>query len=114
MPQVRQTSVRILGFALQCETSHGTLERVAVPLPRFGGGLVSALQECKQGRIRIRGGTDFVVGQQELPQRLVVRGTFGLDGKALESGRDWIRVGIENGVIDTVAARPEARTADFV
>src|SRR6478609_8865952 len=89
-------------------------QRLAVPFRGIGRSLVCALQEFQEGAVGIGGGAHCVIGQKEFAKRFAEEGGIwsGLD-RAI-TGRLGIGIGIERGIIDRAAARPEAGAAFLV
>src|SRR5690242_10851968 len=91
--------------ALQCR---------AVPLRQIGRRLVSALKKLQQCSIGIFRFPYSAVRQDKFSEIGAVEGGRRFHRRIRESRRCWISVGIERGIRNGSAARPESATADFV
>jgi hypothetical protein len=89
-------------------------ERIAVPFGGVCSGLIGALQKIEQRLVRRRRGAYGIVGQDEFAQCLVEERSLRLDLRGAEARRFGIGVGIERGIVDRTATRPEAGAALLV
>jgi hypothetical protein len=72
------------------------------------------LQEIEQRLVGIEGGTHGIIGQDEFAQRFAEERRVRLHLRRAEACGFRIGIGIERGIVDRAAARPEAGAADLV
>lgn len=89
-------------------------QRGTVPVRVDGCCLIARLQELEQRLVRVCGQPHRVVGQDEFAQCLAEECSLGSHRHAAIARGFRVGVGIECGIIDRAAARPEAGAADLV
>src|SRR5580698_2895223 len=83
------------------------LQRAAVPLRQIGGGFVGVLEEAEQQRVGIAGVAHRLVGQNELPEALVVERVRGAQRRVAVAGRLRIGIDVKRGAAVAAVAGPK-------
>jgi hypothetical protein len=78
------------------------------------GGIVGALEERHEGRFRVAGPADGIIGQHKLPEALVEIGGLGCGARLGKTCGRGIGVGVEGREVDPCASRPEPGGGHFV
>src|SRR3954464_15075063 len=86
-------------------------EHRAVPLSAFGCRLVGALKDCDEHGIRVTGGANVLVRQEELAVFPAVVGIGGSDRVVGEAIGLWVGIGVEGTFL--ASAGPEAAAAQL-
>src|SRR3954470_19543891 len=92
----------------------GSFQCRAVPMAKIGCGDIHAAQVAHQVVIRRLRLTDRVVGQDMLPEVLVVVGSVRSHWRQCKALRLGIGVAIKGSLAESPIARPEAAAADFM
>src|SRR5580692_10479690 len=90
------------------------LQRLAIPLRQIGGAFVGVLQEAEQQRVGIAREPHRLVGQDELPEVLIVVAVRGAQRRVAVTLRLRIGIDVKRRLSEAAVARPKTAARDFV